>query len=455
MDAEIEFSKKYLEHSKLRLEANQCISDILKELDVSSPLPKKPSITFSDDASQHPNELAIAQAPSPSSPTAVGSRVPALLTNLWNIIKKILDMPLVPPNYPNASQTISKPPDKPPPPHFHAKDATIRLLRNWKDQIQLNMREHNKKCNTYRGLWYMFGILIAVLAVGSSASAFSSFNEVGENATKTLPIVVGILGILILVAQGISSYFDFGAMSNAHHNSMVAYDSLIRFIDSVETTWDPEDDPKTILTSVRSQFDETVKNSAHLPLRRRVNTLNEDLISDPKSARGMFSRPSMAGSISGILLGAGAREPLRRTSEATFGGSGSNPDTSSDNSGDIENGEASDDSRRRGAEAPDGAPNDELEVVVESSSNGSHDNEDSSATTTASDSPTRKSKLYSQCKIMESIQKQKTESNKETAQQQGVLGLMRYQWQRVTLQDSSENAPELQTGPSRSKSSPF
>lgn len=176
----------------------------------------------------------------------------------------------------------------------------VELLRNWKEQIALNIEVHERYAVRYRRAFIGINVGCAVLASLAALALFSSYGGIiDESSLNSLLLVAGIAAVVLVFANGLSGFMDFGGVSKDHQSSITPLDSLMRFIDIAETTWDPNvDDARTILNSIRTQFDEAVKSSAHVSKEDRINALSAEVI-EPKLARGKSSLG--LGSISGVI----------------------------------------------------------------------------------------------------------------------------------------------------------
>lgn len=342
------------------------------------------------------------------------------------------------------------------------------LLRNWREQIQLNIGVHQKYATRYRRAYVILGIIgIVILAVASSTLFSSAGNSSSNDPDSAKTIAVAVLNIIALIIHGVDKYLDLGGQSVAHQNSVIAYDSLSRFIDSVENTWDPNnpatnEDPKAILESIRKQFDEAVKNSAYIPLENRVNALSTEIISDPKEARGSIF--SGAGSVSSLIWKLeNSYEKKRRMSMKAMNMTTEEAIAAANAEA---NAEANTENMRKQMKSHrDSNSKDIVEVVVvpkeadNSSNSSSYDTEndvysesgesetdetakaplpkliidtnvtdDSNVNGTVIDSP-----LKRMCEVRQNIQQKSTESRLDQEKKEGLMNMLRYQYQRVNV----------------------
>lgn len=342
------------------------------------------------------------------------------------------------------------------------------LLRNWRDQIQLNIRAHERYGDRYSRFYHIFGVISIILLSGSSSTLLSgSGNNTSPDTveTTTIKIIAAVINIIVIIIEGLSMHLDLGGQRAAHRNSIVSYDALSRFIDSVENTLSIDnndtEDPKTILESIRKQFDETVKNSAYLPLRYRVNTLSNDIITDPKEARGYIY--TGAGNVSTIIsqIEKGYNRKQQRLNQSS-----SSKDLDPLCHTDDERMQKSTNTRRRhsiyvnsDSEESDGddgngddGNGDDGNYKHEIENSKTDLVEDTNAINTSNtqlplntlefddqsqlcDSPTA-----NKCKIREKIQQLQIESKVEQEKKQGIINMLRYQWQRVTAHTDNEES---------------
>jgi len=137
----------------------------------------------------------------------------------------------------------------------------LRLLDSWKLQIRDNERKHSYRSGFLKKVYYVVNVL-GIVIEGVVATAL--FTNLETLTPFTIMLTVAILETFALILNGASTFLDFGSASNEHFNSSKEYDSLLRFIDTIETTFDPDDDPSEILESIRKQYDDVYKNAPYI-----------------------------------------------------------------------------------------------------------------------------------------------------------------------------------------------
>ena len=172
--------------------------------------------------------------------------------------------------------------------------STEKLLRNWSQQISINEAAYRKKGAFYRGWYWGMGVIMVFFQTGALITIvnlvldlYSSDDSSGSLAFANTLLFVGIIEVLVLIAQGIDKFFNFGSASEQFFEAAKEHNALGRLIDSTLTL--PRNDrssAKDVLISIRQQFDALQYTSPNLPPNEIVHRLDMCIYEDPEQARG-------------------------------------------------------------------------------------------------------------------------------------------------------------------------
>ena len=179
-----------------------------------------------------------------------------------------------------------------------------RLLQNWSKQVTVNEHEYRKR-GAYHRRWYIaFGIF---LIVGESGALTVLINDIvaiiykdaknDDNcegvAIGSVLIIVAIMMTLILIAQGIDKFFNFGSRSEKFYEAAKDHTAFARLIDATIISPREDRDPaREVLMSIRFQFDQIQFTSPNLPPNIMIHGLEMLIYNDPQEAKGILCSKS-------------------------------------------------------------------------------------------------------------------------------------------------------------------
>lgn len=175
-----------------------------------------------------------------------------------------------------------------------------KLLRNWSQQISINESEYRKRGSYYRNWYYAFGAFIVIAQTGALTTLIQLIFTMDTNAddsgncnttSKGLLIFVAGMGILILVAQGLNTFFNFGSGSEQYFEASREHNALSRLIDTtMMLPRNERDQSREVLLAIRQQFDQMQNNCPSLPPNAVIHRLDMCIYDDPNQAKGHFER---------------------------------------------------------------------------------------------------------------------------------------------------------------------
>lgn len=172
-----------------------------------------------------------------------------------------------------------------------------RLLKNWSRQISINEDQYRKRGAYYRNWYWAFGVFLAIAQTGILTTLVNVIVSITSNAKHTecaadkvnvgALIFVAVMGSIILVAQGIDKFFNFGSGSEQFFDAAKDHNALSRLIDAtMMLPRSDRDDAREVLLSIRQQFDQIQYNSPNLPPSEIIHRLDMCIYDDPHLARG-------------------------------------------------------------------------------------------------------------------------------------------------------------------------
>ncbi len=185
-----------------------------------------------------------------------------------------------------------------------------KLLRKWKKQIGKKERGHRDLARKYSRRHYMFGLPAVILSTLITAGAFATFQECGQcddqqstqcQAEVWVRLVVGVLGIISIGLTSSVTFLNYQQVAEDHKSAADMFGERFREIDSMLQIPGPlRGDPISTLQSIRSQYDNDVRNAPVLPKKYELE-LTYDVIPP---------RPPTPGQVN-VLTG-GSREQKRK-----------------------------------------------------------------------------------------------------------------------------------------------
>lgn len=172
--------------------------------------------------------------------------------------------------------------------------STEKLLRNWSQITSINESEFRKRGVFYRNWYWGIGIVLVITQTGSVATIanlilnlYSQETTADATSEATVLTIVGIIEALILIAQGLDKFFNFGSASEQYFTAAKDYNSLSRTIDTTLTLSRADRGPaRDVLISIRQKFDQLQDTSPNLPPNAVVHRLDMCIYDDPEQARG-------------------------------------------------------------------------------------------------------------------------------------------------------------------------
>jgi hypothetical protein len=166
-----------------------------------------------------------------------------------------------------------------------------KLLRKWKKQVGKKERGHRELARKYSRRHYMFGLPAVVLSTLITAGAFATFQECGEcddkqssqcQAEVWVRLAVGILGIISIGLTSSVTFLNYQQTAENHKSAADMFGERFREIDSMLQIPGPlRGDPITTLQSIRSQYDNDVRNAPVLPKKYDLELTYDVIASTP------------------------------------------------------------------------------------------------------------------------------------------------------------------------------
>ena len=173
-----------------------------------------------------------------------------------------------------------------------------KLLRKWKKQIGRKERGHRDLARTYARRHYMFGLPAVILSTLITAGAFATFQECGEcddqqstqcQAEVWVRLSIGVLGIISIGLTSSVTFLNYQQTSEDHKSAADMFGERFREIDSMLQIPGPlRGDPISTLQSIRSQYDNDVRNAPVLPKKYELE-LTYDVIAPKPPSPGQVS----------------------------------------------------------------------------------------------------------------------------------------------------------------------
>ncbi len=156
------------------------------------------------------------------------------------------------------------------------------LLKSWSQQISDIVTIHNDKGKLCQKLYMIFGGILILFQTGSlvtlinnvATTAINSkynitdptqqaqYNQDRIDSMNNLIYAITAINIFILVVQGLNTFFNWGTGAEKHFSAANEVNALSRLISITLTLKRKDRDPaKDVLNSVRTQFDDIMKNS--------------------------------------------------------------------------------------------------------------------------------------------------------------------------------------------------
>ncbi len=191
-----------------------------------------------------------------------------------------------------------------------------KLLRKWKKQVGRKERGHRDLARKYTRRHYMFGLPAVILSTLITAGAFATFQECGTcddqqskqcKAEVWIRLAVGVLGIISIGLTSSVTFLNYQQIAENHKSAADMFGERFREIDSMLQIPGPlRGDPISTLQSIRSQYDNDVRNAPVLPKKYELE-LTYDVMAPIPPSPGQVK----------ILLTNGGHEQ-RKTDTATL-----------------------------------------------------------------------------------------------------------------------------------------
>ena len=174
-----------------------------------------------------------------------------------------------------------------------------RLLKNWSQQISINEDEYRKRGTFYRAWYYAFGVFSVIAQTGALTTLINVIVSIINTPDKCKPsnvnlgllVFIAIMETLILIAQGLDKFFNFGSGSEQFYEAAKDHNALSRLIDATLTLPRIDrDSAREVLLSVRQQFNHIQDNSPNLPPNAIVHRLDMYIYENPSQAKGQCDR---------------------------------------------------------------------------------------------------------------------------------------------------------------------
>lgn len=197
--------------------------------------------------------------------------------------------------------------------------SSEQLLENWSRQISINENEYRKRGTYYRNWYYAFGLFEVIAGTGGVITLINVIinivnnqDDCEQNVQLGLLIFIAVLESIIVVAQGIDKFFNFGSGSEQYYDAAKEHNALCRLIDTTLTL--PRvnrDQAREVLLSVRHQFDQIQDNSPNLPPNDIIHRLHMCIYENPEQAKGVRAVDCSASSSNMLLNIVGDRNSPR------------------------------------------------------------------------------------------------------------------------------------------------
>ena len=92
------------------------------------------------------------------------------------------------------------------------------LLANWSEQIIINEYEYRKRANFFKKLYNIFGVFGIIAQTGALTSLI---NAIASKDYGIILIIVAVLETLILIADGIDTFFNFGGACEKYYEGLI------------------------------------------------------------------------------------------------------------------------------------------------------------------------------------------------------------------------------------------
>jgi len=150
-----------------------------------------------------------------------------------------------------------------------------KLLRKWKKQVGTKERGHRDLARKYTRRHYMFGLPSVILSTLITAGAFATFQECGDcddressqcRAEVWVRLAIGLLGIISIGLTSSVTFLNYQQVAEDHKSAADMFGERFRDIESILQIPGPlRGDPIAALQSIRSQYDNCVRNAPVLP----------------------------------------------------------------------------------------------------------------------------------------------------------------------------------------------
>lgn len=165
--------------------------------------------------------------------------------------------------------------------------ALDKLLRRWKKQIGIRGQEHKRLCEVFQSRHYIIGIPCIILGLLTTTGTFGTFANCdptmnissvlgGCTTNEYIRLVLGILGAFYTVLAGLMTFLDYKGCSESHKTAAANYGALYREIDALLLMNSIQrGDPVITLQTLRSKYDDLVRNAPSIPKKYDVELTYE------------------------------------------------------------------------------------------------------------------------------------------------------------------------------------
>ena len=227
---------------------------------------------------------------------------------------------------------------------------------------------------------------------------------------------------LILIAQGIDKFFNFGSGSEQFYEAAKDHNALSRLIDATLTLPRKDRDmAREVLLGIRQQFNQIQDSSPNLPPNSIVHKLDMCIYDDPNKARGNYceisnkSSPSPDNDEGSSTTAAAATTATTATTAATAGTTATTTGTAGTTA------------------TTTGTEPISTSTTPEIPDNGTVAELDDPDTTVLSS--------VQKCKMDAQLYELKRKSTKEINSPRGIAKILEYQWRRMEA-DNELSAPD-------------
>lgn len=161
----------------------------------------------------------------------------------------------------------------------------INLLKNWKEQININENAHLFRATRYK---YLNNFFIIFNFIGNTSVLITLLTAFSDRVLNYDPLIfVTVVSGLTMLSSSLSDYYDFSECSHKNFEDAKKYNDLGKFVTSTISLPSRErGDAKETVEYIRKKFMKISEESMDLPYNKKVHQLELQIFENPKDARG-------------------------------------------------------------------------------------------------------------------------------------------------------------------------